>query len=95
MNFLIYVIGLTGFWIGGFALMYGAMPVATLGGAAGLDATKDVAIESFGKPAGLFTADGWFLGGKVYDVGVFAIFLFQMVFMDTAATIPTGAMAER
>src|SRR5207249_8887911 len=30
-----------------------------------------------------------------YDVGVFALFLFQMVFMDTAATIPTGAMAER
>jgi Amt family ammonium transporter len=26
---------------------------------------------------------------------VFAYFLFQMVFMDTAATIPTGAMAER
>ena len=23
------------------------------------------------------------------------MFLFQMVFMDTAATIPTGAMAER
>src|SRR4029079_9460792 len=30
-----------------------------------------------------------------YDVGVFALFLFQMVFMDTAGTIPTGAMAER
>ena len=27
--------------------------------------------------------------------GVFALFLFQMVFMDTAVTIPTGAMAER
>ena len=26
---------------------------------------------------------------------VFALFLFQMVFMDTTATIPTGAMAER
>ena len=26
---------------------------------------------------------------------MFALFLFQMVFMDTAATIPTGAMAER
>ena len=25
----------------------------------------------------------------------FALFLFQMVFMDTTATIPTGAMAER
>ena len=38
---------------------------------------------------------GFFLGGDVYDVGVFALFLFQMVFMDTAVTIPTGAMAER
>src|SRR5439155_25149748 len=28
-------------------------------------------------------------------VGVFTLFLFQMVFMDTTATIPTGAMAER
>src|SRR6266496_5613334 len=35
------------------------------------------------------------MGGDVYDVGVFTLFLFQMVFMDTAVTIPTGAMAER
>jgi Amt family ammonium transporter len=28
-------------------------------------------------------------------VGVFTLFLFQMVFMDTTATIPTGSMAER
>jgi Amt family ammonium transporter len=28
-------------------------------------------------------------------VGVFTLFLFQMVFMDTTVTIPTGAMAER
>jgi Amt family ammonium transporter len=95
MNFLIYVIGLTGFWIAGFALMYGAMPVASIGGTAGLDAAKEVVIELFGKPFGLFASNGWFLGGNVYDVGVFTIFLFQMVFMDTAATIPTGAMAER
>jgi ammonium transporter, Amt family len=95
MNFLVYVIGLTGFWIVGFALMYGAMPVASLGGTAGLDAAKAVVIEFFGKPFGLFATNGWFLGGNVYDVGVFTIFLFQMVFMDTAATIPTGAMAER
>ena len=27
--------------------------------------------------------------------GILAFFLFQMVFMDTAATIPTGSMAER
>ncbi|MPM13405.1 hypothetical protein SDC9_59762 [bioreactor metagenome] len=30
-----------------------------------------------------------------YDAGVYALFFFQMVFMDTTVTIPTGAMAER
>ena len=38
---------------------------------------------------------GFFLSGATYDAVVFALFLFQMVFMDTTATIPTGAMAER
>ena len=95
MNFLVYVLGLTGFWIAGFALMYGATSVGSLGGTAGLDASKEVVISVFGKPFGLFATNGWFLGGGVYDVGVYSIFLFQMVFMDTAATIPTGSMAER
>src|SRR5881398_504481 len=35
------------------------------------------------------------LTGVAYTAPVFAYFLFQMVFMDTAATIPTGALAER
>ena len=52
-------------------------------------------ITLFGKTFGLFGTKGFFLSGDTYDVGVFALFLFQMVFMDTAATIPTGAMAER
>ncbi|MCI0371074.1 MAG: ammonium transporter, partial [candidate division NC10 bacterium] len=38
---------------------------------------------------------GFFLSGVGYDAAIFTLFLFQMVFMDTAATIPTGAMAER
>jgi Amt family ammonium transporter len=37
---------------------------------------------------------GFFLSG-VDDVSVMALFFFMMVFMDTTATIPTGAMAER
>src|SRR5206468_12886699 len=49
----------------------------------------------FGLPFGLFGLEGFCLSGDTYDVGVFTLFLFQMVFMDTAATIPTGAMAER
>jgi ammonium transporter, Amt family len=95
MNFLVYVIGLTGFWIAGFALMFGAMPVGTLGGTSGLDPKYEVVLNLFGKPFGLFATNGFFLGGDVYDVGVYTIFLFQMVFMDTAVTIPTGSMCER
>jgi len=45
--------------------------------------------------ASLFGHTGFFLTGVAYSAPVFAYFLFQMVFMDTAATIPTGAMAER
>ena len=33
--------------------------------------------------------------GHTYDVGVMVLFLFEMVFMDTALTIVTGACAER
>src|SRR5207237_9973283 len=36
-----------------------------------------------------------FLAGHTYDVGVMVIFLFEMVVMDTALTIVTGACAER
>src|SRR5207302_9341212 len=35
------------------------------------------------------------LGGHGYDVSVLAFFLYMVAFMDTTATIPTGAMAER
>src|SRR5438477_8933271 len=94
MNFLIYVIGLLGFWICGFAFMFGGVgSVSALGGTPGL--THEFAVHLFGHDFGLWGNAGYFLNSKVYDVGIFALFLFQMVFMDTTATIPTGAMAER
>src|SRR5204863_1655778 len=43
---------------------------------------------------GLMGTKGFFLHG-IDDVSVMALFFFMMVFMDTTATIPTGAMAER
>jgi Amt family ammonium transporter len=43
----------------------------------------------------LFGYSGFFLNPSVFDTAVFCMFLFQMVFMDTTATIPTGSMAER
>jgi Amt family ammonium transporter len=94
LNFMVYAIGMTGYWIMGFALQMGGLgPIATMGGTGVLD--SEFTISLFGKEFGLFGTKGFFLAGSTYDVAVFALFLFQMVFMDTAATIPTGAMAER
>ena len=94
MNFMVYAIGMLGYWICGYALQMGGVgAVAALGGTPGLN--HEFTVELFGKTFGLFGLKGFFLSWDTYDVGVFALFLFQMVFMDTAATIPTGAMAER
>ena len=94
MNYMVYPIGMFGYWVCGFAMQMGGVgAVAALGGTPGL--SHEYVVTLFGKPFGLMGTSGFFLGGDVYDVGVFALFLFQMVFMDTTVTIPTGAMAER
>jgi Amt family ammonium transporter len=94
MNFMVYALGMLGYWVCGFALhMGGVGAIGVLGGTAPL--THEFTISVAGKTLGLFGTQGFFLSGGFYDVGVFALFLFQMVFMDTAATIPTGVLAER
>ena len=50
----------------------------------------------FGDQWGFLGTSGFFLSGiGLSAAGIMAFFLFQMVFMDTAATIPTGSGAER
>ena len=94
MNFMVYALGMLGFWVCGFALqMGGAGPFATLGGGAAMN--SEFTITLFGKEFGLFGTRGFLLSGSAYDAAAFSMFLFQMVFMDTTATIPTGSMAER
>jgi Amt family ammonium transporter len=94
MNFMVYAIGMLGYWVCGFALqMGGSGGAATLGGATVLN--SEFTINLFGKDFGLFGMKGFFLSNTTYDATVFTLFLFQMVFMDTTATIPTGSMAER
>jgi ammonium transporter, Amt family len=94
MNFMVYGFGLFAFWVCGFALqMGGCAPSSTLGGANPLN--SEHAITLLGKTWGIFGGKGFFLSGTTYDVSVMVIFLFQMVFMDTALTIVTGAAAER
>ncbi len=94
MNFCIYFIGLLGFWSVGFALMYGAAGAnaGNIGGIPPFGANHVVSIPGLGS---IFATNGFFMSGNNYDVGVCAMFLFQAVFMDTMAVIPTGAMAER
>jgi Amt family ammonium transporter len=94
MNLLIYPVAVIAFYFVGFGLMFGGVgPLGTLGGYAGLN--HEAGITLFGKTFGLFGTHGFGLSGSGYDVGLFTLFLFQLVFMDAAATIPTGAMAER
>ncbi len=94
MNIMIYVIGVLSYWLIGFALqMGGGGGNALLGGGGVLNG--EFVVKLFGKDFGLFGTKGFFLGENVYDTAVYTLFLFNMVFMDTAATIPTGAMAER
>jgi Amt family ammonium transporter len=94
MNYMVYPIGMFGYWVCGFAMQMGGVgAVAALGGTPPL--SHEFSLTLFGKAFGIVGTSGFFLGSDMYDVGVFALFLFQMVFMDTAVTIPTGAMAER
>lgn len=92
MNFLVYALGMTGFFICGYALMCGGG-----GPAAAFTANTPVLNHLFtvGDGWGLFGTKGFFLSGAHYDSAAVAWFLFMMVFMDTTATIPTGALAER
>jgi Amt family ammonium transporter len=94
MNFTVYACGLFAYWLIGFALqMGGAAGNGNLGGLQPL--SGEHVLNFFGKSWGIFGEKGMFLSGHTYDVGVMVIFLFEMVFMDTALTIVTGACAER
>jgi Amt family ammonium transporter len=101
-NFMIYGLGMLGFWICGFAFMFGGyfngpVPIGwqpSLGQGLNL-LNQEYTVTLFGKTFGILGHKGFFLGSDVFDTAIFTLFLFEMVFMDTTATIPTGAMAER
>ena len=94
MNLMVFVFGVLGYWVCGYALQMGGVGAVPLAGGTGL-LNGEFIVHLFGKDFGLFGTKGFFLSGVGYDVSIITLFLFQVVFMDTAATIPTGAMAER
>src|SRR5215204_681944 len=65
MNFMVYGLGMLGFWVCGFALMMGGVgAIANLGGTAPLN--SEYAIEIAGHAIGLFGTNGFFLSGNTY-----------------------------
>ena len=91
MNLTSFAVALIAYYAVGFAFQFGGVaPVANLGGLGPLSG-----IYPHGN-AGLIGTHGFFLqSGGAYDVGVLAMFLFQVVFMETAGYIIIGAIAER
>jgi Amt family ammonium transporter len=113
MNFMVYALGMFGFFVCGFAFMCGGANGTNIGGPGQLGGipTLDTMV-TVGQPVeyngakdhgwGLIGNTGYFLSGKTsisagkgYDGAAACWFLFMMVFMDTTATIVTGACAER
>jgi Amt family ammonium transporter len=102
MNFLVYGLGMFGFFVCGFAFMCGGLNGTAIGGPASLGGTPTLhSMITVGGAVngdsgwGLIGNTGYFLTGNGYDAGAIVLFLFMMVFMDTTATIVTGACAER
>jgi len=102
MNFMVYALGMFGFFICGFAFMCGGLNGTAIGGPVTLGGTPTLhSMLTVGSAIngdhgwGLLGTTGFFLTGNGYDASVVVLFLFMMVFMDTTATIVTGACAER
>jgi Amt family ammonium transporter len=107
MNFAVYALGMFGFFVCGFALMCGGYNGTAIGGPMSLGGLptlnqmftigSSVATPSGAMDTGwgIFGKTGFFLTGKGYDSAAIVMFLFMMAFMDTTATIVTGACAER
>src|SRR5882672_4466922 len=98
MNFMIYPLGCLGFWAYGFAFGWGnwfngPVPPGWYSSLGPGTSVLNEGITLAGK-YGVLGTKGFFLSSGVADTAVLTLFFFMMVFMDTTATIPTGAMAE-
>ena len=94
MNFIIYPIGVLGFWLTGYGLMMGGVSRWPSLGASGIG-HHEISLNIGGHLVGLIGASKFALLSVSHDPASLAMFVFAVMFMDTAATIPTGAMAER
>jgi Amt family ammonium transporter len=95
-NFAIFGLGFVAFFLVGYSFMFGGYSAA---GIISFGYDKPIGDAFLGSGEWVFLWKGGFalthLGGLAAAGPVVAFFLYMMAFMDTTATIPTGAMAER
>lgn len=95
-NFAIFGLGFVAFFLLGYGLMFGGYSYVLPGFDFGYDSAIGGPLFSIGDWVFLWKG-GFALTGVESAIGpaVLGFFLYMVAFMDTTATIPTGAMAER
>jgi len=94
LNFAAYVFAMLAYYAVGFAFQFGA--VAINAAPANIGGTPTLNHFLLGSGLwGFVGGKGFFLSGPAYDAGVNVMFLFQVVFMETAGYIIVGSICER
>jgi ammonium transporter, Amt family len=97
-NFAIFGLGFVGYFLVGYALMFGGYSYPLPGYDFGYNAPVGDALIGSGNWVFLWQGGFALSGDAIRTAGgpaVIGFFLYMVAFMDTVATIPTGAMAER
>lgn len=99
MNIAVFGTGAAGFFLTGYAFMFGGYSAVVAGADFGYSAPLGEPLLRIGSDTNwIFLWKGGFAmnaPGIATAGAVMGFFLYMLAFMDTAATIPTGAMAER
>ncbi|HEX8804419.1 MAG TPA: ammonium transporter, partial [Acidimicrobiales bacterium] len=97
-NFAIFGLGFVAYFLVGYAFMFGGYSYALPGYDFGYGGAVGHALIGSGNWVFLWQGGFALSGDAIQSVGYGAVagfFLYMVAFMDTTATIPTGAMAER
>src|SRR5262245_10401608 len=97
-NFAIFGLGFVAYYLVGYAFMFGGYSYPLPGYDFGYNAPVGGPLVGHGNWVFLWQGGFALSGTAIQHVGMGAVagfFLYMVAFMDTTATIPTGAMAER
>ncbi len=97
-NFAVFGLGFVAYYILGYGLMFGGYSDVGLANTSIFGYTHALGGNLVGSGHWVFLWKGGFMLTDLkgpFGASVLAYFLYMVAFMDTTATIPTGAMAER